>query len=354
MGALLPWMTRMMTSGVYDLQNVGFSSTSVVTSTTPLVAYRGAGRPEAAAAHRAGRRPVRRRDRHGPGRGPPGATSSPPTSSPTRPAPAPSTTAATTPGRSTSSSTPPATTSCGPSSSAGATRATPWRSASACRSTSRSPAGGPEYGEVELRPDGSVAGEDRIEPLRAGPPHRLGHARQRPARHPDGEDRGRARRHRPHPHGAVTGGSRSVQLAGAAVHDAAGELLEVARQRAADLLEAARTTSCSTATSGRFHVAGTPAVRLGSRWAPASRASTARRASRPGRGQATFPFGAHVAGGRGRRRDRPGPAAAPRRGRRRRRILNPLLAEGQVTAAWPRAWRRRCSRRSATTTTATR
>src|SRR3954447_4196851 len=50
MGALLPWMTRMMTSGVYDLTNVEFSSTSVLTTTTPLVAYRGAGRPEAAAA----------------------------------------------------------------------------------------------------------------------------------------------------------------------------------------------------------------------------------------------------------------------------------------------------------------
>jgi carbon-monoxide dehydrogenase large subunit len=49
-GAILPYMTRLMASGVYDIANVAFESHSVLTNTTPMMAYRGAGRPEAAAA----------------------------------------------------------------------------------------------------------------------------------------------------------------------------------------------------------------------------------------------------------------------------------------------------------------
>jgi len=49
-GAFLPVLTRMMLTGVYDIERAEFVSQSVVTNTTPLVAYRGAGRPEAAAA----------------------------------------------------------------------------------------------------------------------------------------------------------------------------------------------------------------------------------------------------------------------------------------------------------------
>ena len=49
-GSVLPFMTRLMASGVYDIENVQFQSHSVVTNTSPVVAYRGAGRPEAAAA----------------------------------------------------------------------------------------------------------------------------------------------------------------------------------------------------------------------------------------------------------------------------------------------------------------
>ncbi len=51
MGAILaPFMTRPMASGVYDIPNIEVRTTSVVTNTTPTVAYRGAGRPEATAA----------------------------------------------------------------------------------------------------------------------------------------------------------------------------------------------------------------------------------------------------------------------------------------------------------------
>ncbi len=50
-GALIPVMlTRPMTSGVYDIERVECTARSVVTNTTPVAAYRGSGRPEAAAA----------------------------------------------------------------------------------------------------------------------------------------------------------------------------------------------------------------------------------------------------------------------------------------------------------------
>ncbi len=51
MGTILaPFMTRPMASGVYDIPNMEVRTTSVVTNTTPITAYRGAGRPEATAA----------------------------------------------------------------------------------------------------------------------------------------------------------------------------------------------------------------------------------------------------------------------------------------------------------------
>ena len=51
MGTILaPFMTRPMSSGVYAIPNIECRTKSVVTNTTPTVAYRGAGRPEATAA----------------------------------------------------------------------------------------------------------------------------------------------------------------------------------------------------------------------------------------------------------------------------------------------------------------
>ncbi|HYA51238.1 MAG TPA: xanthine dehydrogenase family protein, partial [Streptosporangiaceae bacterium] len=49
-GAFLPFLTRMMAPGVYDIAKVETRGRSVVTNTTPVSAYRGAGRPEATAA----------------------------------------------------------------------------------------------------------------------------------------------------------------------------------------------------------------------------------------------------------------------------------------------------------------
>jgi carbon-monoxide dehydrogenase large subunit len=50
-GAILPaFMTRTMAAGVYGIANIDCSAKTVLTNTTPVVAYRGAGRPEATAA----------------------------------------------------------------------------------------------------------------------------------------------------------------------------------------------------------------------------------------------------------------------------------------------------------------
>ena len=49
-GAILPFLTGMMAPGTYAIPKAVTSSVSVVTNTTPTVAYRGAGRPEATAA----------------------------------------------------------------------------------------------------------------------------------------------------------------------------------------------------------------------------------------------------------------------------------------------------------------
>ena len=48
-GAFLPNLTKLMMPGVYALTNIDYASTSVLTNTTPVVPFRGAGRPEASA-----------------------------------------------------------------------------------------------------------------------------------------------------------------------------------------------------------------------------------------------------------------------------------------------------------------
>src|SRR5262249_59453892 len=50
LGAFLAQLTALMAAGVYDLAHGGATFRAVVTTTTPIAAYRGAGRPEAAAA----------------------------------------------------------------------------------------------------------------------------------------------------------------------------------------------------------------------------------------------------------------------------------------------------------------
>src|SRR5450755_401857 len=50
MAGFLPFLTRLMAAGPYDIARVEAASSVVVTNTTPIAAYRGAGRPEATAA----------------------------------------------------------------------------------------------------------------------------------------------------------------------------------------------------------------------------------------------------------------------------------------------------------------
>ncbi len=60
--------------------------------------------------------------------------------------------------------------------------------------------------------------------------------------------------------GGVTGGSRSAQIGGTTVWRAAGEVVEQGRLLAAESLEADPADVILDATSGRFHVAGTPSL----------------------------------------------------------------------------------------------
>jgi CO/xanthine dehydrogenase Mo-binding subunit len=50
LGGFLPFFTHVMASGVYDIAKIETAAKGIVTNTTPVVAYRGAGRPEATAA----------------------------------------------------------------------------------------------------------------------------------------------------------------------------------------------------------------------------------------------------------------------------------------------------------------
>jgi carbon-monoxide dehydrogenase large subunit len=50
LGGFLPFFTHVMSAGVYDIPKIETAAKSVVTNTAPIVAFRGAGRPEATAA----------------------------------------------------------------------------------------------------------------------------------------------------------------------------------------------------------------------------------------------------------------------------------------------------------------
>jgi aerobic carbon-monoxide dehydrogenase large subunit len=95
------------------------------------------------------------------------------------------------------------------------------------------------------------------------------------------------------PEGGGTGGSRSLQQGGAAVQQASRELIDVARLRAADELEANPADLIFDAGRSAFAVAGDPDVSVPlARLAEGERLFVRTVFSAPG---ATFPFGAHVA-----------------------------------------------------------
>ena len=126
------------------------------------------------------------------------------------------------------------------------------------------------------------------------------------------------------PRGSGTMGSRSLQTGGVAVYQAAGELVELAKQRAADLLEAS--VDDLEVAEGRVVVRGTD---TGVTLADLATREQLRVDSRFDSGAASFPFGAHVAvvevdletGKAVVNRMVTVDDAGP--------VLNPLLAEGQ-------------------------
>lgn len=95
------------------------------------------------------------------------------------------------------------------------------------------------------------------------------------------------------PEGGGTGGSRSLQLGGSAVRQAAVELLEVARSRAAEELEANPDDLTFDVESSSFQVAGVPSATVTLPELAAKQQLSVRSIfTSPG---PTFPFGAHVA-----------------------------------------------------------
>ncbi len=95
------------------------------------------------------------------------------------------------------------------------------------------------------------------------------------------------------PKGGGTGGSRSLQLGGAAVRQASIELLDVARERAAAALEASAADLVFDVAASAFAVKGDPDVSVPlARLAESERLFVNSVFTQPG---ATFPFGTHVA-----------------------------------------------------------
>ena len=301
-GAGLPGNGRAMLTGCYEIPSVGFSSVSVVTNTTPVGAYRGAGRPEAAAAieravdafaREIGRDPAEVRRRHF--LAPAAFPLSTPTGSPYDS------------GEYEASLD--AALQAGDYESLRAEQARrlettdePYigiglatyveRTAGASRS---------EWGGVELRPGGRLLVRTGSSPYGQG--HHTSWAMlvsdatgvamdDIEVIHGDTDEI---------PIGGVTGGSRSVQLAGAALWDASADLVEQAKRVAADLLEASEEDLELDIATGNFHVVGTPAV--GVDWAQVAE-QLAGSSDGPRLLHAedvfdsegpTFPFGTHLA-----------------------------------------------------------
>jgi carbon-monoxide dehydrogenase large subunit len=294
-GAVLPYMTRLMAGGVYDIAKVQFESHSVVTNTTPTVAYRGAGRPEATAAIErtidefarvCGVDPaeIRRRNYLQP-------------------------------------SAFPLVTSMGAKYDSGEYEAAldkaleaagyaELRAEQARRRASNNPLqigiglasyvettnpmGSGDYGSVEIKADGGAI-------IRTGSSsHGQGHhtAWAMLVSDATGIPFDRIEFHFGDTddvvRGGGTGGSRSLQVGGSAVKLATDAVLEKARQRAADLLEAAVEDIVIDTVRGAFHVAGSPApARTWAELMVGLDAPLEAEVDYVPEG-ATFPFGSHV------------------------------------------------------------
>lgn len=332
LGAVLPFMTNAMACGVYKIPNIEFDAKSIVTNTTPTVAYRGAGRPEATAAiERAmdlfaleiGQDPaeVRRANLI--------AKDAFPYETPSGmvydigdyeksldlvldAADYQGLRAEQARRRATNSS------------------KLLGIGVSVYVEVTAGPTAGEEYGRVEINADGTATvftgssshgqGHDTAFAMIAS--DELGiPIDEVEVRHGDTDEVTK---------GVGTFGSRSLQLGGSAIKQASEQTVERARELAADLLEAASADIVLDKVAGVFHVAGTPA--LTKSWAELAESAGAGglvvetdfKAS-----SATFPFGAHLAvvevdADTGAvRLDRI--VTADDAGR----ILNPMLVEGQ-------------------------
>lgn len=298
-GAVLPFISRTVACGVYDFERADWSANSVVTNTMPVGAYRGAGRPEAAAAvermidlfaAEIGMDPadVRRKNFIAPEAFP-------------------------------------FTTPTGADMDSGeyakAVDAVmdhvdyPGLRAEQARRREdptapllglgwaayveiANPLGDGEFGSIEVRPDGSAL------VLTGSSAHGQGHHTafaqvasevtgipfdRIEVRHGDTDEV---------PRGGGTGGSKSLQVGGSAVMEASEAAVALARDLAAELLEAAPDDVVLDADTGRFSVTGTPAISVG--WADvATRAEEAQGSPlhaiadfEPG--GPTFPFGVHL------------------------------------------------------------
>ncbi|MCY3637102.1 MAG: xanthine dehydrogenase family protein molybdopterin-binding subunit [bacterium] len=297
-GALLPTFTGLMACGNYDIANVAWSATAVATNTSPVNAFRGAGRPEATAAiERAvdlfaaeidlDPAELRRRNYLAPDAFP-------------------------------------LTTPTGAAYDSGdyrasleaALEAADYQGLRAEQADRRergdhrllgigvatyvevtSPMGPvcTETGSLELRPDGTVLartgatpfGQGHVTTLTMVVADTLGiDMDQIEMIHGDTDEI---------PSSDITGGSRTAQIAGSALLNASEKLIEAARPRAADLLEAAPADVVLDSETGQFHVVGTPARTAG--WADVAAAVSEALFVENDFEQhgATFPFGTHVA-----------------------------------------------------------
>jgi carbon-monoxide dehydrogenase large subunit len=299
MGALMPFMTMLMASGVYDIPHVEYSATAVVTNTTPMAAYRGAGRPEAAAAieravdlfaAEAGRDPadVRRTNLVAADRFPfRNATGSTYDSGNYAGALAMVLDAA---GYDALRAEQRARRAAGDPISLGIGLATYVEVTAGFASH--------EHGTVVLRPDGSILASSGTNPYGQGHATTWAMLISRQTGVPVDRIEVRFGDTDHFADGTVTGGSRSVQVGGVAITQAADALVTAARQAAADLLEAAVDDVVLDSAAGAFHVVGTPAISRS--W---SEVAAAAGEDAPLSGTATFesaeggtyPFGAHVA-----------------------------------------------------------
>jgi carbon-monoxide dehydrogenase large subunit len=96
------------------------------------------------------------------------------------------------------------------------------------------------------------------------------------------------------PEGGGTMGSRSLQLGGAAVHQAAGELIDLAKQRAAQILEANPDDLVVDPSLAGLSVSGTPGTGISFAQLAAEERLFVDTIFEAGGAGDTFPFGAHV------------------------------------------------------------